>query len=92
MLNEEMERMKNEIISLIDENASNWIKAAFFSDEVIEVIMEGLYSKWEGNNEEGRPIDYATADQLKIMLKKARHYASMSPEEAMRLVLKRMEE
>jgi len=88
----ESERMKNEIINLIDENSSNWIKAAFFSDEMIEVIMEALYSKWEQSGEAGRPIDYATADQLKIMLKKARQYASMKPDEAMRLVLKRMEE
>jgi hypothetical protein len=88
----ENEKMRNEIINLIDENSSNWIKAAFFSDEVIEVIMEALYSKWEQSNEQGMPIDYATGDELKIMLKKARQYASMKPEEAMRLVLKRMEE
>ncbi|MGC8679594.1 MAG: hypothetical protein ACP5TH_07375 [Fervidicoccaceae archaeon] len=88
----ENEKMRNEIINLIDENSSNWIKAAFFSDEVIEVIMEALYSKWEQSNEQGMPIDYATGDELKIMLKKAQQYASMKPEEAMRLVLKRMEE
>lgn len=88
----ESEKMKSEIINLIDENSSNWIKAAFFSDEMIEIIMEALYAKWEQNQEEGMPIDYATEDQLKIMLKKARQYASMKPEEAMRLVLKRMEE
>ncbi|MCI4396972.1 MAG: hypothetical protein JHC28_05375 [Thermoprotei archaeon] len=91
-MTDEIERLKNEIINLIDENSSNWIKAAFFSDEVIEVIMEALYSKWESNMETGRPIDYATEDQLKIMLKKAQQYASMGQEEAMRIALKRMGE
>ncbi len=86
----ERERLKNEIISLIDYNRDNWVKAAFFSDEVVEVIMESLYYKWSRNGEVARPIDYATDDELKILYNKAKYYSSLSTSEAMRISLERM--
>jgi hypothetical protein len=86
----EEEEIKEEIIRLIDYNKDNWVKAAFFSDEVVEVIMESLYSKWSQDGEIGRPIDYATEDELKILHKRAKKYASMNTREAMRISLNRM--
>ncbi len=91
MSHKEMERLKHEIIEMIDYNRDNWVKAAFFSDEVVEVIMESLYTKWAQNGEIARPIDYATEDELKILYKKAKYYSSLSTSEAMRISLKRIE-
>ncbi len=86
----ELNKMREEIVRLIDYNNDNWIKAAFFSDEVVEVIMENLYNKWSENGELGRPIDYAGEDEVKILLKRAKKYASMSTKEAMQASLSRM--
>ncbi|MGC8556580.1 MAG: hypothetical protein ACP5ML_00900 [Fervidicoccus sp.] len=85
------ERMKLEIISMIDENPSNWIKSAYFSDSEVSKIMEILYKLWEENNEKGFPIDYASNEQLKALYSKAKRYSSMKEEEAMKTVLERVE-
>lgn len=82
--------MVNELISLIDLNKETWIKAAFFSDETVEKIMEILYSRWEANNEVGIPLDYASGEELKILLDIARRYVKMSPDEARSLVIRRI--
>jgi hypothetical protein len=83
-------QMKDELISLIDLNKETWIKAAFFSDETVEKIMEILYSRWEANNEEGIPLDYAYKEELEILLKIARKYVKLSPDEARSIVIKRI--
>ncbi len=86
----EFERMKEEIVRLIDFNQDNWVKAAFFSDEVVEIIMDNLYNKWSQSGEIGRPIDYATEDEVKVLYNRAKKYASMNTREAMKLSLSRM--
>ena len=89
-MKKDLEKKKNEIIRLIDYNQDNWVKAAFFSDEVVEVVMESLYNKWAESGEMGRPIDYASEEELDLLYKRAKKYASMSTGEAMNLALGRM--
>lgn len=83
-------QLKDELINLIDLNKETWIKAAFFSDETVEKIMEVLYSRWEASNEEGIPLDYASKEELEILLDIARRYVRLSPDEARNIVIKRI--
>lgn len=75
--------MKEEIISLIDENRSPWVKAAFYSDPEVSKILENLINRWESAGRAGIPLDYATEEELRILHKKAQMYGSMSDAEAM---------
>lgn len=83
-------KMKSEIIRLIDMHTDNWVKAAFFSDEAVSKIMEELYDRWSKGGERGMPIDYAVESELEILHEKALEYASMTTEKAMMIVLNRM--
>lgn len=87
---EERERLKRELINLIDLNKDAWVKAAFFSDDVVEKLMEVLYARWENSDEAGIPIDYASVEELKVLLELAHKYARMSSRDAMNLVIKRI--
>jgi len=68
------EILKNKILALIDGNRDPWKKAGFYGDPTIQIIMNRLYKRWEENNRDGRPIDYATLDELKIMARLAEKY------------------
>lgn len=85
-----IKEMKDQLINLVDMNKDTWVKAAFFSDETVEKIMEILYSRWEANNEEGIPIDYASAQELEILLDIAKKYTNMKTDDARSLVLSRI--
>jgi len=82
--------MRKELISLIDQNKDTWVKAAFFSDETVEKLMEVIYSRWEASEQLGMPIDYASEEELEILLDLAKRYARMSSSEARSLVLRRI--
>ena len=82
--------MKAEIIELIDAHTNNWVKAAFYSDPQVSKIMARLVKEWEDNGERGRPIDYATSDDLVILLRAARKYYNMDPRTAMAVALSNM--
>jgi hypothetical protein len=84
------EAMKREIISLIEENTNNWVKAAFYSDLRVSRIMDRLVGEWQRNSEQGRPIDYATDDELEILLHVARRYYGLDPRRAMAIALNNM--
>jgi len=82
--------MKSEIVRLIDMHTDNWVKAAFFSDEIVSKIMNELYERWSRSEGKGMPIDYASESELRVLYEKALEYAAMPTEKAMMTVLNRM--
>jgi hypothetical protein len=68
------DELKREIISLIDDNIDVNVKAAFYSDPDVSEILNNLYQRWENNNNKNEPLDYATIDELKLLVIKARFY------------------
>lgn len=84
------EELKAKIISLIDENTFQWRKAAFYSDPTVSEIMVRLYERWEKSGREGRPIDYASLEELEVLAEKAEKYAFMDDETARAVTFTRM--
>ena len=82
--------MREEIVELIDKHWNNWVKAAFYSDPEVSRIMDRLVAVWQENGEEGRPIDYASEEELIILLKAARRYYLLDPRRAMAIALANM--
>ncbi len=76
------EEVKADIIKLIDENRSPWVKAAFYSDSKVSPILERLIGEWESRGRQGIPLDYASDEELETLHEIARRYAYMSDEEA----------
>lgn len=68
------DELKREIVSLIDDNIDVNVKAAFYSDPDVSEILNNLYHRWESNNNKNEPLDYATIDELKLLVIKARFY------------------
>jgi hypothetical protein len=66
--------LKREIVSLIDDNTDVNVKAAFYGDPEVTRILDDLYKRWENNSNKNEPLDYATMDELKILIMKARFY------------------
>jgi len=83
------EKIKREIVKLIDDNYSTWVKAAFYSDPNVSSILEELTRKWESNQRKGAPIDYASVEELQVLLQLARKYSSMGENEARTIALSR---
>jgi len=63
--------MIREIMALIDENIDGWRKAAFYADEEVSQLLEELYARWENSGKLGRPLDYATDEEIAFLYKKA---------------------
>jgi hypothetical protein len=77
------EKIKQEIINLIDENREPIYKEVFYSKPEVQAIMNRVIELWERSGREGRPIDYATIDELKLLLKIAKEIMKKTPEELM---------
>lgn len=75
------DEMKNEIIRLIDESREVIYKIAFYSQPEVQEILERVSKRWEESGYQGRPIDYASAEELEMLYKIARRIVSRSPEE-----------
>ena len=75
------EKIKKELLSLIDESSEVIYKIAFYSQPEVQSIMNRLVDAWESSGRRGRPVDYATVSELKLMLKIARKIARKRPEE-----------
>ncbi len=91
MFRQSRESKISDILRMIDDNPSNWKKAAFYSDDEILPLLEDLQRRWEESNNEGIPIDYATDEELDLLLAKARKYYYMSEAEAVSLVMARQQ-
>ncbi len=82
-----IEELKKEIIILIDENRDQWRKAAFYSDDAVQGILNRLYDVWEKNNRQGIPLDYATIEELETLASLARRYSRLDSRLAMRAIV-----
>ena len=86
----DQEAVKREIIRLIDDHWDPWVKAAYYSDPIVSRIMDRLLEAWSGGGETGRPIDYATEDELLELLSKARVYSRLDTRTAMSVAMRNM--
>lgn len=77
----------NRILSLIDESNDSWRKAGFYSDPAVQDIMMNLYERWNNSNRKGIPLDYATNEELLILVKKAEQYSKTPTTEIQRQLL-----
>jgi len=77
----DVEELKNEIIRLIDENTEVAYKIAFYSQPEVREILDRVIKRWEMSGFCGKPIDYATADEIKTLYKVARKICSKKPGE-----------
>ena len=80
------EELKRRITMLIDDNTNNWAKIAFYSDPNVAHILNLVYDRWEQNNRKGLPIDYATIDELRVLVHAAEKYKNAGPEVISRLM------
>jgi len=72
--------MREEIIRLIDNNQEVIYKIAFYSQQEVQGLLGEVMKRWERNNYEGRPIDYATDEEVVVLYKIAKKISSMKPE------------
>ncbi|MEB3844967.1 MAG: hypothetical protein LRS48_04725 [Desulfurococcales archaeon] len=84
------ESVKREILSLIDDHYSGWVKAAFYSDPVVEPIVDRLMNTWESNGREGIPLDFASDEELTTLLSQARKYSRLDDSTARAIAMSRM--
>ncbi|MCE4608970.1 MAG: hypothetical protein F7C36_01135 [Desulfurococcales archaeon] len=84
------DELREKILQLIDEHKNNWVLAAYYSDPDVDMIMKRLVKEWEENSEKGKPIDYATREELEILYLKAKKYAFMSEDTARAIAMSRM--
>lgn len=83
------ENLRRKILSQIEENRNEWVKAAFYSDPEVERIVARLVGAWEAGGMRGEPLDYATLEELEIMGEKADRYVHSPREEFLRRMLRR---
>lgn len=77
------ERIKRELITLIDENREPIYKAVFYSKPEVQSIMNRIMEVWERSGRQGIPIDYATIDELEQLLRIAKEIVKKKPGELM---------
>lgn len=80
------ERLKEKIITLIDDSMNNWAKMAFYSDSNVARILDEVYKRWESNSRRGLPIDYASYEELQILASAAEKYKNAGPEVLSRIM------
>ena len=75
----EREKLIRIIEEAVENSRDNWKKVAFYSDPDVASILERLYEAWEANERRGKPIDYATLDDLRVLATKAKSVKPVSP-------------
>lgn len=86
----ERERLVRELVALIEDNSVAWRKAAFYNDPRVEPIYDRLIKAWGDAGEKGVPLDYATVEELRVLVEAAKDYAFMSEEKARAIAIGRM--
>ncbi len=84
------EALVEEIIQLIEDNESPWRKAAFYSDPKVTPIYDRLINAWIEAGEKGTPLDYASIEELEVLVSIARKYAFMDENRARAIAMSRM--
>jgi hypothetical protein len=70
-MTEDVEKLKKIVETFVDKNMDPWRKALFYSDPDVKKILKRLYEKWESASYDGKPLDYATPDELRLLARKA---------------------
>jgi len=78
---ENLEEIKEELVKLIDDCEEPVYKVVFYSLDEVKEIMDKIVERWERQGRQGRPIDYATPDEIKKLLKIAKRLVSKTPSE-----------
>lgn len=63
-----------EIIELIEENEDSLVKISFYSDALVNGLLNKAYENWEKSNREGIPIEYLNDEDLKELHSRAVYY------------------
>jgi len=84
-----IEEMKRKIIEIIDENKSAGPKIAFYSDPDVAEIIDKLYKRWNAEGCKGKPLDYASEEEIRFLYKMALKYRNISEAEAWMLYMSR---
>jgi hypothetical protein len=77
----DVDRIKRELVALIDENREVIYKIAFYSRPEVQSIMDRVLEAWEHNNRQGEPIDYATLEELEVLYRVAKEISKKKPSE-----------
>lgn len=77
----DIEKLKSEIIRLIDENNEVIYKIAFYSQPEVQEILNKVLKRWESSGYRDRPIDHATAEELEVLYRIARRVFSRRSDE-----------
>ena len=84
------EELARIIEELIDDSKVSWVKSAFYSDPEVADIVSTILERWEREGKKGKPIDYASEEELEILANYARNYAFLVEEEARALMYTRL--
>lgn len=83
------DEIREKILQFIDDDTRNWVKAAYYSDPRVVPILDLVYKRWEEAGRKGRPIDYATRDELDTLWNTAKKYFGMSEDTARAIAFSR---
>ncbi len=67
----DLEKLKKIVEVFVEKNMDPWRKALFYSDSDVKKILKRVYEKWENSSYRGKPLDYATPEELRILARKA---------------------
>ncbi|RLE52780.1 MAG: hypothetical protein DRJ26_04260 [Candidatus Methanomethylicota archaeon] len=64
--------------------ANRWAMAAFYSDSEVSKLNNILYERWAKEGMKGEPIDYASKEELLMLIRKIQAYAGVRADEVVR--------
>ncbi len=81
---------KRKLLRLLD-SMHPWCRSAFYADSDVSRIVDALYSRMEASGGD-MPVDYASLEELRLLLEKAEYYAKLPPWKAFQLAMSRSDE
>ncbi len=81
-----LEECREKLLELLD-SMHPWCRSAFYADRDVARLVSALYSRWEEAGRSGEPVDYASLDELRMLLERADRYSRLPPWQALRMAL-----
>lgn len=78
---ENIGKIREEVVNLIDNSTETTYKIVFYAQAEVQEIMNRVLKRWEESGCSGRPIDYATPEEVKTLYKIAKKIVSKHPSE-----------
>jgi len=66
-----------------DLESDKWLLIAFYGDPDVIRLNDLLNDRWMNAGMSGEPLDYASDEELKLLLKKANRYVKVDPKRVM---------